>query len=446
VALVTLAYLPRGLGHALIRVAALGLASTVGCWVVRAVPAPAWHGLHGWADAIAAGILLHIVSDEIASEPLTTLRDRALDVLGGAVALLIVCVSGGEHADEQGLGGRLLDSALTVAPALGLGLVCTAALLATGARLPRAWRLGSRPPRLIETAPLGPQPPGRGSVHSSLPSGQALLQGLATSDSRPENLALSLRLLGFRLTLLRLLGAVALAACVGLFGLAMQKLAPAPAPVAAEPSPALEAVSGSWLTRFWSALERSLLDVGAWLGFGLLAAAYLGAFVPADGLSAPLGPVSRLLFIAALALAAYLCPVAATPVAAALLSKGLPASTCLVGVLLGGVSHARAQSLPTTGWRPRLLMLAVLALAGVGLAAWLDTSLDAFSVTWLAGARSPGLEWLCLGLLALVLGRNLWRLGIRGWFEAGFYKPHQHRLPEATELHPPSVPLAIRPR
>jgi hypothetical protein len=91
-------------------------------------------------------------------------------------------------------------------------------------------------------------------------------------------------------------------------------------------------------------------------------------------------------------------------------------------------------------------MLSALVLASVGLATGLDKILDAFSAAWLPGARSTGLEWLCLGLLALVLGRNLWRLGIRGWFEAGFYKPHQHLLPGATEPHPPSVPLVVRPR
>jgi uncharacterized protein len=450
VALVTLAYLPRGLAHALVRVVALGLASSIGCWVVRAMPAPAWHGLHGWADAIAAGILLHIVSHELASERLETVRDRALDVLGGAVALLIVCVSGGEHADEQGLGGWLLEAALTVAPALSLGLICTAALLATGARLPRAWRFRNRHPTrsgLAEAAHLSPERTGTGSARSSIhpPPGQSLLQRMATVDSRPENLAISLRLLGFRLTLLRLVGAFALATCVGLFQLGTHKLAPPPVAAAGKPLPAEEESRGSWLQRFWSALESSLLDVGAWLGFGLLAAGYLSAFVPPDGLGGPLGPMSRLLFIAALALAAYLCPVAATPIAAALLSKGLPASTCLVGLLLGGASHSSGLS-HSIGWRARLLMFAVLALASVGLAGWLDTILGTFSPAALPGARSTGLEWLCLVLLGLVLGRNLWRLGIRGWFEAGFYKPHQHLLPEETELQPASVPLAMPPR
>jgi hypothetical protein len=447
VALVTLAYMPRGLAHALVRVTALGLASSIGCWVVRAMPALAWQGLHGWADAIAAGILLHIVSHEIASERLETVRDRALDILGGAVALLIVCVSGGEHADEQGLGGRLLDSALSVAPALSLGLVCTAALLATGLRLPRAWRFGgthpSTRPSLRQAAAPCPEPSAPGSSMEAS-AGQMLLERMATADSRPENLAASLRLLGLRLTLLRLLGAFALSMCLGLFNLTTHKRAARSAPADSEPGLAQEEVNGSWLTRFWRALERSLLDVGAWLGLGLLVAGYLSAFIPSDALGGSLGPLSRLPLIAALALAAYLAPVAATPIAAALLSKGLPASTCLVGLVLGVVSHSSARSLPG-GWRPRLLVFAVLALASVGLAAWLDRILDTFTRAP-PGARSAELEWLCLGLMALVLGRNLWRLGIRGWFEAGFHKSHRHLPCAETEIHPPSVPLAVRPR
>lgn len=142
VALVTLAFARRGLRVALGRAAALGVSSSLGYWLVSALSSTSWHALHGWADAIAAGVLVHIVAHEglpgrVELPPgaarLAPIRrsvaQRALDLAAGVLACVLIGAFGLE--DESGA-ARVLQSmlqlALEVAPWLCLGLVCRTAL------------------------------------------------------------------------------------------------------------------------------------------------------------------------------------------------------------------------------------------------------------------------------------------------------------------------------
>jgi len=136
VALVTLAFARRGLWTALARAAALGVSSSLGYYLVSALPAATWHGLHGWADAIAAGVLVHIVAHEGLAEskphavgapllqpPQRSLAQRALDLGAGAAAfLLIVALDGDDGPGAVDLLQRLLQLALELSPWLCLGL------------------------------------------------------------------------------------------------------------------------------------------------------------------------------------------------------------------------------------------------------------------------------------------------------------------------------------
>jgi hypothetical protein len=156
VALVTLAFARRGLWTALVRAAALGVSSSLGYYLVSALPTTTWHDLHGWADAIAAGVLVHIVAHEGLAEsdagaagapllqpPRRSLAKRALDLGAGAAAfILIVALDGDDGPGVMELLQRLLQLALELSPWLCLGLAGRALLdLRVAAASTRAPRL-----------------------------------------------------------------------------------------------------------------------------------------------------------------------------------------------------------------------------------------------------------------------------------------------------------------
>ncbi|HEU4580147.1 MAG TPA: hypothetical protein VFS67_17940 [Polyangiaceae bacterium] len=142
VALVTLAFARRGLRTALLRAAALGLSSSLGYWLVSALPAATWHNLHGWADAIAAGVLVHIVGHEGLAErgahrvgapllhpPRRSVAQRALDLGAGLLAcVLVLALDGDDGPGATDLLRRLLRLALELSPWLCLGLAGRALL------------------------------------------------------------------------------------------------------------------------------------------------------------------------------------------------------------------------------------------------------------------------------------------------------------------------------
>jgi hypothetical protein len=142
VALVTLAFARRGLRTALLRATALGLSSSLGYWLVSALPTATWHNLHGWADAIAAGVLVHIVAHEGLAEgaarpvgapllepPRRSVAQRALDLAAGVVAcVLIVALDRDDGPGATDLLRRLLQLALELSPWLCLGLAGRALL------------------------------------------------------------------------------------------------------------------------------------------------------------------------------------------------------------------------------------------------------------------------------------------------------------------------------
>jgi hypothetical protein len=440
VALVTLAYMRQGLAQAMTRAALLGLASTVGCWIVKAMPEAAWHGLHGWADAIAAGILIHIVSQEISSERPMTSRDRTLDMLGGGVALLIVCLSGGDHADGQGLSQLLLASASSLAPALCLGLLSTAALLATRVGSSAdAWSsrrgaqaLGGKALTGVVDLLGAPRPvPPVAPLEMTRARPGRLAPLLSVREWRPDVLALSIQLLGWRLTALRASGALIAAIVAVLLASVLRPV------LRADVYPALARPDvGSWGERFWVGLDSIWIEDGAWLALGLLAGTYLNVFLPEAGLVGPLNPALQLLSLGALTLAVYLSPLGATPIMAALLYHGLSASTALVGVLLGAASHwlFRCMGKNALGLRWLLPLGSILTLGAYGL-----STVSAGGVIGPALPLPTHASWLhgvCLVLLASLMARNMWQLGIRGWFAASLLKPdapeHAHHASSAA--------------
>jgi len=416
VALVTLAFARRGLGTALSRAALLGLSSSLGFWLVRATPATTWHELHGWADALAAGVLIHIVAHEAFEERLTltstgtgpavapvpraSLARRTLDVSAAVLALVLVAISGLEHeAEAPGLLDQLLQLALRVAPLWCLGLLA------------------------------------RSFVRSLVPSpGGALLERARDAALNAPLLALCAALLGWRFALL-LCGA----------GLALAPAGTTTRGLPASQGPGLDPnhPTPGAARRFWQELERSAAELGAWMSLGLLAAAYALAFVPPlppEGLSV----LEQLGWAGVIAALAYASPVAAVPLAAVAISQGLGAGTALIGLVLGPAAQLLRLSSAGASNRTRAVAgLALVSATSVGLG-WLLNRMPKLSLISLQpGGFSPGpVQWLMLACFALVVARRIWRTGIRGWLHDSLSAsglrpsgatPHVHAWPG---LHP----------
>lgn len=383
VALVTLAFARRGLGQALLRAALLGLASSLGFWLVHSMPAQ-WHDLHGWVDAVAAGILVHILASEALPEALETHRQRAYDVLGASFGLLIVLVPGiDEHGDAPRVSHHLLSGALAAAPFLLLGLVASALLLvrrerrATGAA---AWVVARPWPAL-------------------------------------EAFAACAGLLGWLATLVFVLAGTCLSAATNAL---LGRLASPGAP----PAQASEPEDPATPIGFVGALEAVLLRVGGWIGLGLLAASYIVSFVPSAQAFAEPSPASRALLVAALALPSALCTAGAIPIAAALVAKGLPLTLAVAGLALGPALSAGASNLAQRGIPARAgwIALASIGVCWLGLAV-LVSSLPALATPALwPGPMAPTLgatvEWVASACIALLVARSIWRVGVRGWLGA----------------------------
>jgi hypothetical protein len=384
VALVTLAYARRGLQQALVRAMLLGLASSLGYWLVRSMPG-AWHDYHGWVDAIAAGILVHILAYEALPEQLETPRARALDVLGALLGLLVIVIPSLQHdAEMPDVALGLLRSGLEAAPVLLLGLLGSAAWLSRSG--PRA--AGS----------LGPI-------------------GITRPWPAVEAFAMFGKFLGWAWTLSYVVAASALAAAATAQIRRLTVRAEHPEATPGEPTRVEPACEEPRRAGYWATLEDIVLRIGGWIVLGLLAAGYIESFVPQpDALSAVGLPLHALL-LTVIALAASIASGCAVPIAAALVHKGLSPTLAIAGLALGAVLGNSFEALTRSGLASRraALRLAPLALVGIGIGLVADALISA-RVVEAPGVTSVGLgEWSALGLLVLLVAKSIWRVGVRGW-------------------------------
>jgi hypothetical protein len=397
VALVTLAYARRGLQPALLRAALLGLASSCGYWLIHAAPAGVQE-LHGWVDAIAAGILVHILVYEALPDTLHTARERASDGLGALLGLFVIALPGAdEHADAPNVAHSLLHTALAAAPALLLGVLGSAAVLWQARRLGQA--NPSAPPQLLAIA--RPYP--------------AL-----------ETFSLLARGVGWLGTLGYVLGASMLSVATTPI---VRRL------VARRATEARDAGAASVPpSNFWAAVEALVLRVGGWLAVGLLGATYVDSFVPVSDLLVAPGALLGTSLVAAVAALASICSGFAVPIASALIGKGLAPGLAIVGLALGAVVANAASTLSRSNVAPlvSVLSLSPVVLGWVALGVWLAPASRAL---FMGPARAPEpslVEWAALALLASLVCKSIWRVGIRGWLGVSLQalaparRPHAH--------------------
>jgi uncharacterized membrane protein YraQ (UPF0718 family) len=277
-------------------------------------------------------------------------------------------------------------------------------------------------------------------VRRGVPAAAAISFLIATPEIGIDSFFLSFRLLGWEITLLRLAMAfaVALFSSLILAGLYREVLPGDGLP--AEPLKD-ESAARSFPEKLRQAARSSFVDlvdhVGVWLVLGLLLAAVIEPYLD-PGWFSGLPPGLDVVLLALAGLPVYVCASGATPLAAALLAKGVSPGAILAFLITGPATNVttlgvlsrlhglrRAIALPAT-------VFALSVLGGLAVNAVLGRR--PASALWppAEGAAGP-LDIACAVVLAALIAASMLRLGPRRFAgklaaDAGisFFRRHRH--------------------
>ena len=160
---------------------------------------------------------------------------------------------------------------------------------------------------------------------------------LATPELGVESLALTARFLGWEFAILRLVAAMLIAICAAWLAAKVSRVADEAPP--AEPEAVELDGGGARLRRAASQLDELFLHILPFTVLGLIAAAYVEAFVEPASVQALRASSLDILVVSAVAIPVYVCATSATPLAAVLIAKGLSPGAALVGLLLGPATN-----------------------------------------------------------------------------------------------------------
>lgn len=195
-------------------------------------------------------------------------------------------------------------------------------------------------------------------------------------------------------------------------------------------------------TDFWN-------DLAAWFFFGLLAAGLIAVLIPDEMVKTYLGSgLPAMLFMLAVGIPLYICATASTPIAAALILKGVSPGAALVFLLAGPATNVAALTVMAgiIGKRATAIYLVAIAVSTVVFGLILDQVYSALGVSAQAvvsGAATEIPAWievagaLALVLLSLPLFFRKTREALRSWLRY-FDRPVAVR-PSKRPTSPPDV-------
>jgi uncharacterized protein len=156
-------------------------------------------------------------------------------------------------------------------------------------------------------------------------------------------------------------------------------------------------------TDFWN-------DLAGWFFFGLLAAGLIAVLIPDEMVKTYLGSgLPAMLFMLAVGIPLYICATASTPIAAALILKGVSPGAALVFLLAGPATNVAALTVMAgiIGKRATAIYLVAIAVSTVVFGLILDQVYSVLGVSAQAvvsGAATEIPAWIeVAGALALVL-------------------------------------------
>jgi len=375
----------RGRGSALWRAFGLLLAGLLGVSLAHSVVLGPLSLAHGWLSAIAAGMLLHVLTHDLGLDLPQThparLLDLALAGLGLSASLFGEIVH--EHHGSVDVSDRLLEAALRLATVTAPVLV--AALLAS------AWLASAVPTfRAVRVRPVW-----------------VVTRAFSRSLLELETILLIVVLLGWQFASLWLGGALVLIAVTALAMAAVVR----PGDGLAGGEPASDTSGSSLLGAF----DARFSKVSGWVLLGLLLAAVVDVSLPSESLrDVGIGRIALLLLLAA---PGYRCPAAAIPLASVLLEHRVDLGSVLIGLLLGPAARAMAELGSTKRFDTKALAVGFLAAMLLALAFGLVIP-GAFVGGGPSG-RGPNIAWSwALGLSALAWLRAMYKTGFRGFLES----------------------------
>lgn len=443
-----------GVASALRRSFGLLVATALGVLLGGSLAWQAGESLEPMLRAGLAGVLLHIFGHSLRDDAPATGPARGLDLLAAALGAGLPLLAAPE-AVVRGLSGPLARAfwELTVeaAPALLIGFGLAALLQSAAIRPPRRWLSGgsvwSQAARgALIGAPLpicacGVLPLAAALRRQGAPAALVVAFLIATPELGLETVAVTARLLGWPFALVRLVGALLLAAVVGV--LVGRLVDDGAAPPADAPQDELPAERGPFLPRFLHQLDESLAHTGPWVVAGLLFAAYIEVWLPAEQLIPLAKGGLDVLVVSLVAVPSYVCAAAATPLAAVMWAKGLSPGAALAGLLLGPATNLATLGFLRGTFGDHALQRALVALVAVTwtLAAFANLGLPAAPTLRVEDAETHahGLAATAMALaLALLFLRSVWQVGLRCWLASlgeglSATAPHQGHV----HTHPP---------
>jgi uncharacterized membrane protein YraQ (UPF0718 family) len=395
-----------------------------------------------WFQAFVAGSLLHVVffrphlDDHTHGEPKISKLTRKLEGVGAllAVFLLIAILAGDVEPGGAGLGGRVVGTFLKLttesAPALVLAFFAAGLISVFMPSSSIAWmtRGGSGAQALRGMAfglPLpicscGVVPLYRTLIVKGVPPTAAMAFLVATPELGLDAIFISVPLLGPHMTIIRVVGAAAVALSVGWLVGSMTR------PQRSDPNeadPDRTLIKASLGERVARALRVGLGDVvddtAPWILAGLGVAALAAPFL--DG--APLASIPQgvdVVVFALLGVPTYVCASAATPLVAVFLIAGLSPGAALAFLITGPATNITTFGVLSQLHGRRAAAIFSLAIIGTSVGSGFlvngffadiqRVSLDAFS-----SETTSALKLAAVVVLFGVFGASLLRRGPRGF-------------------------------
>ncbi len=209
---------------------------------------------------------------------------------------------------------------------------------------------------------------------------------IATPESGVDAIAVTYALMDPIMTIARPVAALFTAVAAGiaenLLGWRTPALPPAPdAAAGAEIAPRPRRLPAGIAAGMKFAFNDFWGDLAGWFFLGILLAGAITAWIPEDFLSRHLGPgLPSMLLMLVIGIPVYICATASTPVAAALILKGISPGAALVFLLAGPATNMASMTVlfGILGRRAAAVYLAAISIGAVGSGLLLDQIYVAF--------------------------------------------------------------------